>query len=494
MLYLTCPVWYGHAVDIRTKLIFALVVVSLGSMFVLGAIVSPRVEGYIAGGTLERLDQLAAAKADALHWIVAGWREGTDLVASRTQLRGSLEEHNRTGSNASVSRIRTILSDALAASRSASLLAVYDTDGEQVGTAQRGPAAPVLPSPDELRAPDTGDAVYQGVTVGDEGPPQVTFRAPMMWDGSRIGTLVAVFEAPELLELSASRQGLGETGETLILTRDPTGGPRTLHPTRHGVGQGRSVSVSTEMESLGARALSGDTLSLAGGVKDYRGEEVWAATRPVPETGWGLVVKLDRDEGMRPVLEFNAWLRKTAVVLSAFAIVLGLVLALRFALPIHALAEVANRIRQGQMDARATVSGEDEVGLLARTFNEMADDLEQRMTQLHEFRKFFDVTIDLMCIAGTDGYFKLTNPAFERELGWTQQELLERPFYDLVHPEDLDPTEREVAKLAEGIPTISFENRFRCRDGSYKVLRWTSYPEDGVLYAIAHVLEPSQTA
>jgi PAS domain S-box-containing protein len=481
-------------VDIRTKLILALVLVSLGSMFVLGAIVSPRVEGYIAEGTLERLDQLADAKADALHWIIAGWREGTDLVASRTQLRRSLDEHGRTGDEASVIRIRTILSDALEASRSASLLAVYDIDGEQVASAQRGPAAPVLPSPDELRAPDSVDAVYQGVSVGDEDVPQVTFRAAMMWEGSRVGTLLAVFEAPELLELTASPHGLGDTGETLIVTRDPTGALRTLHPTRQRAAQGGPVSLSSMAGSLGSRALAGDTLSVAGGVVDYRGAEVWAATRRVSETGWGLVVKLDREEGMRPVVEFNAWLRKTAVILSAFAIVFGLVLALRFALPIHALAEVANRIRKGQMDARADVPGEDEVGLLARTFNEMADELEQRMTQLHEFRKFFDVTIDLMCIAGTDGYFKLTNPAFERELGWTQQELLERPFYDLVHPDDLVPTEREVAKLAQGIPTISFENRFRCRDGSYKALRWTSYPEDGVLYSIAHVLGSSPTA
>jgi PAS domain S-box-containing protein len=115
------------------------------------------------------------------------------------------------------------------------------------------------------------------------------------------------------------------------------------------------------------------------------------------------------------------------------------------------------------------------------------------MRQLHQFRRFFDVTIDLMCIAGTDGYFKTTNPAFERELGWTEEELRKRPFFDFVHPDDVASTQREVAKLSEGIPTVSFENRYRCKDGSYKLLRWTSYPEGDVLFAIARVLdgEPS---
>ena len=192
--------------------------------------------------------------------------------------------------------------------------------------------------------------------------------------------------------------------------------------------------------------------------------------------------------------EFRAWLLRTALILSAFAILAGLGLGLRLALPIHDLAEVVNRIRQGEMDARANEAREDEVGLLARTFNEMASSIEDQIILLREFRKFFDVSIDLMCIAGTDGYFKRTNPAFQRTLGWTEEELLASPFYALVHPDDLAKTEHEVAELAKGIPTISFENRFLCKDGRYVLLRWTSHPDHDVLYSIAHVIEGPSTA
>ena len=59
---------------------------------------------------------------------------------------------------------------------------------------------------------------YSGVTVTDDGPPQVTFRAPMEWEGSRVGTLVVTYRAPELLELTDNHRGLGETGETLVLS------------------------------------------------------------------------------------------------------------------------------------------------------------------------------------------------------------------------------------------------------------------------------------
>ena len=483
------PVWSG--VDIRTKLIFALVAVSLGSMFVLGLVVTPRVDGYIENGTLERLEQVAEGKQEALRWIVTGWRDGVDLVASRTQLRASLAEYAGTGGDAAADRIRTILSDALDASRSATRLQVFTAEGLSVASVQRGSPASALPADSRPTPPPPGEPpTYAGATIPQTGPPQVTFLAPMTYQDGLVGTLVAVLEAPELLDLTGRYNALGETGETLILLRDERGEIRALHPTRHPAGP----NAGSDLTSLGSRALADDAPSLVGGVTDYRGVEVWAATRMVDETGWGLVVKIDQAEVQEPVLEFNAWLRQTAIVLSAFAIVLGLILGLRFALPIHALAEVANRIRKGEMDARADVAQEDEVGLLARTFNEMADDLEHRMLQLREFRKFFDVSIDLMCIAGVDGYFKRTNPAFERALGWSQEELLQRPFFDFVHPDDVAKTEREVATLAEGIPTISFENRFLCNDGSFIWLRWTAYPDAGVLYSIAHVLDESPAA
>ncbi len=104
-----------------------------------------------------------------------------------------------------------------------------------------------------------------------------------------------------------------------------------------------------------------------------------------------------------------------------------------------------------------------------------------------DVEKFFGLSLDLLCIAGTDGCFKKVNPAFEQTLGWSEEELLSRPFYDYVHPDDLEATKNEVEKLAQGIPTIRFENRYRCADGTYKHLRWTSQPEteSGLLYAIA---------
>jgi PAS domain S-box-containing protein len=481
-------------VDIRTKLIFALVAVALTSMFALGAAVAPRVGGFMRDGTLERLDELASSRSQALGWILDGWRDRAGLIASRTELRASLDEWRRTGSAAARERIRTILRDANDVSEAITLLRVHDADGALVAEAPGGepPAAPSRGLPAAASAPTAIE--YVGVEFDGTGVPQVTFVGPLTWDGRTLGTLVSVFEAAEVIEVTASYRGLGETGETLVFAEDPSGALRTLHPVRHDQDGLPGVVLPAGAGTLAARALAGEVEPVAEGVRDYRNEPVWAATRALPETGWGLIVKVDAREERQAYAEFTSWLRQTALILSAYAILAGAALGLRVALPIHALAEAANRIRAGDMKARAKVAVEDEVGVLARNFNEMADELEERVTLLREFRKFFDVSIDLMCIAGTDGFFRRTNPAFQKVLGWSDQELLDRPFFDFVHPDDVAKTQEEVTKLMQGIPTIGFENRYQCKDGTYRALRWTAYPEEGVLYAIARVVDHTSSA
>ena len=90
-----------------------------------------------------------------------------------------------------------------------------------------------------------------------------------------------------------------------------------------------------------------------------------------------------------------------------------------------------------------------------------------------ESNRFFDLSRDMICIAGFDGYFKRVNPAFERTLGYGQKELLGRPMAEFVHPDDRDS--------ADG------ENRYLDKDGEIHWLEWTSVaiPDEDVIYAVA---------
>ncbi len=102
--------------------------------------------------------------------------------------------------------------------------------------------------------------------------------------------------------------------------------------------------------------------------------------------------------------------------------------------------------------------------------------------------QLFQLSLDLICIAGTDGYFKRVNPAWERTLGFCSNELCAQPFIEFVHPEDRERTIAEARKLSEGGSTIHFVNRYRCHDGSYRWLSWTCPappPGEPMLYAVA---------
>ena len=104
-----------------------------------------------------------------------------------------------------------------------------------------------------------------------------------------------------------------------------------------------------------------------------------------------------------------------------------------------------------------------------------------------EMARFFELSLDLFCLAGLDGFFKQINQNFTRVLGYSTEELLARPFLELVHPDDCEQTELQMDKLSRGLPVVRFENRYRDRSGSYKWFEWTakSVPEEGMIFATA---------
>lgn len=99
----------------------------------------------------------------------------------------------------------------------------------------------------------------------------------------------------------------------------------------------------------------------------------------------------------------------------------------------------------------------------------------------------FRLSLDLLCIAGFDGYFKQVNPSWTRVMGWSEEELLARPIVEFMHPDDRARTLAAREQLAHGVPLAALENRYLCKDGSYRWLSWKSSasPEAGTVFAVA---------
>jgi PAS domain S-box-containing protein len=108
-------------------------------------------------------------------------------------------------------------------------------------------------------------------------------------------------------------------------------------------------------------------------------------------------------------------------------------------------------------------------------------------SKLETGNRFMDLSVDMFCVAGFDGFFKTLNPSFEKTLGFTTKELMAKPYLEFIHPDDRSATVVEKDRLEEGKATLSFENRYLCKDGAYKWLLWNavSVSEQKVVFAVA---------
>jgi diguanylate cyclase (GGDEF)-like protein/PAS domain S-box-containing protein len=127
------------------------------------------------------------------------------------------------------------------------------------------------------------------------------------------------------------------------------------------------------------------------------------------------------------------------------------------------------------------------------------EQLESRIAELHaeqerlrgamsEWEWFFEHSLEMMCIAGMDGRFQRVNPAFVQALGYSEQELVSRPFFDFIHPDDQERTLEVLHGLSSGSDCVNFENRYRDSKGEWHWIAWrVPAPTPGArnLYAIA---------
>jgi PAS domain S-box-containing protein len=241
-------------------------------------------------------------------------------------------------------------------------------------------------------------------------------------------------------------------------------------------------------------------------------------------------------------------IRDAAVLLAVLVVVAALAMALRRSItgPLREVSAGARTLSSGDLEFDVSYSGRDEIGDVAAAFRDLrvtagrlATEIRATTTAIGENRLdhradvaafdgtwaqllaglnettaafarlhsrrdraerelagIFNLSLDLLAIAGTDGYLKRVNPAFEEILGYTSEELLAKPYSAFVHPNDRAVTLAAQDVLASGKDVARFENRYLRKDGAECWLQWNarSVPEEGLIYAAGRNVTASRRA
>lgn len=112
-------------------------------------------------------------------------------------------------------------------------------------------------------------------------------------------------------------------------------------------------------------------------------------------------------------------------------------------------------------------------------------DISNEKKQFQELSNFFEITLDLLCIADKEGNFIKVNRAWESTLGYSVENLQNTNFLTLIHPEDLGSTTKTMEKLGKDEKVMNFVNRYRHKNGSYRFIEWRANPLNNLIYAAA---------
>ena len=463
-----------------TLLVAAIVAVLLGAMLIAGN----RFWREILRGEIDaRLSAVAESRQDMVQANIAKWRQLATLMAINGTYRALLDELQR-GEAATANRKfsqgsldgfvkRGVLVSAM----------IADSSGRvEIASNVAIPSGSLADDPDFQRG-QSGLHVGQPRRVGDHfevvlGAPLEDFGTPR----TTIGVLMLTVLATPLAEAMLDYTGLGETGEALLGVREE-GHIRFLFPLRHGDGTlTLPVANAPAMNAAidGRQQLTHD--------RDYRGQPVLAAVRPIRHSGWGLVVKMDQAEAYAPIdraLRYGLGLGATIALLGLVA---AWLLARGFTRPILRLAEAAEGVAGGRLDVAVLVTSKSEAGELTARFNEMTAALRTHAAEREAAAKALDAErsrlrtlIDVLPVSiyvkDTASRFLVANEECARALGAANSaELIGKTDADFFPAAIAATFLADEQRVMAGEPVLNVEEVSAYPDGSARTEMTTKVP------------------
>jgi HAMP domain-containing protein len=373
---------------LRRKLLVVYLSLALVPLFLLGAVVYQLAQQTLINETLNNLDGTASRfritledLADRDHSIVLTYSNETSVQAALGQsATGTAALQSSLGLPATVVRLQAIdanMKTLLALDMDGKVVA--STDPKRVGEShagedffERGKTAP------------TGNLYFKDAA----GEVLDHLSAPVYGNGKAIGVVVEERLPKIVLQLVASPDGLGKTGEILLVKKEASGDATFVMPTRFDLNAAFTRTISRDDPNSALIKAFNGTPGVFTDVLDYRGHQIYTSSRYVDTLQLGLEVKMDRSEALAPMQNILIGILLAILIAAALILIVTFYVSKSIAAPIVNLTNITNQISLGKLDVKFDrVETKDEVGDLYRTFERILVSLKLAMREMSQEAK-----------------------------------------------------------------------------------------------------------
>lgn len=295
--------------------------------------------------------------------------------------------------------------------------------------------------------------------------PTMTIATPLVDQSGKVcGVLAVHLNLDRLDQIILQQTGLGETGETYLVDRY-----NVFVAAKRFNRQDFPRGVHTEGIDAALQGKNGQGVYL-----NYASLPVVGVYRWIDYLDLALLVEIQQSEAFAPARQLGWIIIGIGLMVAALSCMWVYILAERIARPIGRITATALQITNGNLDQMVPVTSQDEVGVLALTFNRMTDQLRTLYAALHRseqhFRKLIENGSDIMLVLSSDGDVTYASPSIKRVLGYLPEEWLEKPIQEFIHPDDMARLSIELARFVQqGVSSAILDVRALHRNGEWRV-------------------------
>lgn len=319
--------------------------------------------------SVQQLESIAEVQEARVSEVLDRYLEQVKLVGSRTQLRVQTKEYAIDNDQSRLDRIQAIIEDARSSVGNIREISIYTTDGVSIASTDTrfvGQTATFDVGATDIR--------LQEIFKDSENRLSIQLSGPLVIENQIIGAVEVISSGEPFIRITEDYTGLGESGEVLLAKRNRNGDGLFLTPLRFDAGAALTRAVSkANVEVPIITAISGIERNLVDPtIVDYRGEAVFATTRFIDALDWGMVVKIDRREVLQPINGLVVTFLGFAFLILVFSAIAAYFASRYLFRPIEVLVHAVEEFQQGNFRKKVALDSSDELGVLAETFNKMA--------------------------------------------------------------------------------------------------------------------------